>query len=33
MGAIYYSLSDGESQAMMAKAPFALEKDASEGTH
>lgn len=32
MGAVNYSLSDGESQAMMAKVPFSLDTDASEAT-
>jgi integrase len=30
MGAVYYSLSDAEWQAMMAKVPFSLGTDASE---
>ena len=29
----YYSLSDGESKAMMAKVPFLLDADTSEGNH
>lgn len=33
MGAVYYSLSDGESRAMMDKVPFLLDTDASEGNH
>ena len=30
MGAIYYSLSDSESQALMTKVPFSLDTDASK---
>jgi integrase len=33
MGAIYYSLSDAESQAMMAEVPFILGPPASGGGH
>jgi hypothetical protein len=33
MGAIYYSLSDGESQALMSKFPISLDTDASKANH